>query len=302
MALKGTALHELGLYRAGERPMADVDLLVREADSTRAAELLQSLGYHQSFANARHRVFVPADLSLHPALGEHADNHLKVELHTRIAEKLPLTITDVTEAVFPPAPEAGLNAYPSKAALMLHLLLHAAGAMAYRAMRIVNLHDIALLAGQMGPKDWQELSNSRDEPERRWWALPPLKLTERYYRNAIPAEVMSSLAGQCPWTLRRLARRYRISEVSLSYPWIEAFPGIGWSQSLAERARYVGSRIFPDREVRKDRSMHVETDFVAGQTQWYTLSQRQRMLRWLTSRPLRVETLHAVRLALSEAH
>jgi hypothetical protein len=29
MALKGAALHSSGLYRAGERPMADVDLLVR---------------------------------------------------------------------------------------------------------------------------------------------------------------------------------------------------------------------------------------------------------------------------------
>jgi putative nucleotidyltransferase-like protein len=29
MALKGAALHALGLYSAGDRPMADVDLLVR---------------------------------------------------------------------------------------------------------------------------------------------------------------------------------------------------------------------------------------------------------------------------------
>ena len=33
MALKGAALHALGLYTAGERPMADLDLLVRPRDA-----------------------------------------------------------------------------------------------------------------------------------------------------------------------------------------------------------------------------------------------------------------------------
>ena len=33
--LKGAALHAMGIYTAGERPMADVDLLVREEQSDR---------------------------------------------------------------------------------------------------------------------------------------------------------------------------------------------------------------------------------------------------------------------------
>ena len=36
IALKGAALHAIGLYAPGERPMADVDLLTREEDSPRA--------------------------------------------------------------------------------------------------------------------------------------------------------------------------------------------------------------------------------------------------------------------------
>jgi hypothetical protein len=38
--LKGAALHASGIYTAGERPMADVDLLVRKADSQRARQTL----------------------------------------------------------------------------------------------------------------------------------------------------------------------------------------------------------------------------------------------------------------------
>jgi hypothetical protein len=40
--LKGMALHAAGIYVAGERPMADVDLLVHEQQESRAAALLSS--------------------------------------------------------------------------------------------------------------------------------------------------------------------------------------------------------------------------------------------------------------------
>ena len=300
VGLKGAALHSMGFYRAGERPMADVDLLVQAADGTRISQVLESLGFLESFATWKHGVFVPNNCNLHPGLGEHADNYLKIELHTRIAEILPLRLTDVTDSVYPRRPHPGLNAYPSKAALLVHLLIHAAGAMAYRALRLLNLHDIALVSSRMAGSDWDELLKPGPGINRRWWALPPLQLTARYYSEAVPTEVLAALAARCPWALRHVSRHRRLSDVSLSYPWIEAFPGIGWSQSFAEIVEYIGGRIWPNKEMRRQRAVRSETDFVASQTQWCGLSQRQRMLRWLTSRPLRVETLHAVRLALAQ--
>jgi hypothetical protein len=302
VGLKGAALHSLGLYRAGERPMADLDLLVRPHDTTRTRQVLESLGFSESFANWRHGVFVPQVCNLHPGLGEHADNYLKVELHARIAEKLPLRITDVTESVYPRTPHPGLNAYPSGAALMTHLLLHAAGSMAVRALRLLNLHDIALVCGRMADADWDEFVQEGQKTNSRWWALPPLQLTARYYPQAVPTLVLAALAKRCPRTLRHLAHHRRISDVSLSYPWIEAFPGIAWSRSCAEIVEYIGGRVWPDKELRRLRAKQVETEAASAATQWGRLSQRQRALRWLTSRPLRVETLHAVRMALAQAH
>ena len=61
--LKGSALHALGIYTPGERPMADIDLLVREDDAVAATELLQRLGYVESFAQWKHRVFKPPPAS-----------------------------------------------------------------------------------------------------------------------------------------------------------------------------------------------------------------------------------------------
>jgi hypothetical protein len=302
VGLKGAALHSMGFYCAGERPMADVDLLVQAGDTARTGQVLQSLGFRESLATWRHGVFVPKDCNLHKGMGEHRDNYLKVELHARIAEKLPLRITDVTDAVYPRTPHPGLNAYPSKAALMIHLLIHAAGAMACRDLRLMNLHDIALVSSRMAGSDWNELVRpEQKDMNRRWWALPPLQLTARYYPDAVPEDVLAALCDHCPWTLRQVVRHRRLSDVSLSYPWIEAFPGIAWSRSGAEIVEYIGGRIWPNKELRRLRAKLVETEVAASATQWGRLSQRQRMLRWLTSRPLRVETLHAVRMALAEA-
>jgi hypothetical protein len=301
VGLKGVALHAMGFYRAGERPMADVDLLVQVADTPRTRQVLESLGFNESFTNWRHGVFVPEICDVHARIGEHAENYLKIELHTRIAEILPLRITEVTDSIYPRTPYPGLNAYPSKAALMVHLLIHAAGAMAYRALRLLHLHDVALVSSRMAGSDWDDLAKQGQQTQGPWWALPPLQLTARYYPGAIPADVIAALSDQCPWTVRRIARHHFLSDVSLSYPWIEAFPGIGWSRSLAEIVEYIGGRIWPDNETLRLRKLRVETDMAASETPWCGLSQGQRLLRWMTSRPLRAETLYPVRMALAQS-
>jgi hypothetical protein len=299
VGLKGTALHGMGLYRPGERPMADIDLLVQPRDSKRACQLLESLGFKESFANWRHTVFMPAACDIHAGIGEHAQNYLKIELHERIAERLPLRTTDVTGSVFPRRPRPGLNAYPSSAALMIHLLIHAASAMAYRALRLLHLHDIALVSSQMSSSDWDELLQHRQTERGPWWALPPLQLTARYYDSAVPKQVVAALSNQCPWALRRLARHQSLSDVSLSYLWIEAFPGIVWSRSVAEMMEYVSSRIRPDKDMLDQRRVLVETKVADSQSDWARMSQGRRMLRWVRSRQARADTMHAVRSALA---
>ena len=301
VALKGAALHSMGLYHAGERPMADVDLLVQAGDTARTGQVLESLGFSESFSSWRHGVFVPKVCNLHRGLGEHADNYLKVELHARIAEKLPFRITDITDSIYPSAPHPGLNPYPSNAALMTHLLLHAAGSMASRTLRMVHLHDIALLAARMAGSDWEELVPQGGTMSRRWWALPPLQLAARYYPDRVPTDVLAALSKHCPSILRHIARHRLLSDVSLSYPCIEAFPGIAWSRSCAEVVEYIRDRVWPGQEMRYLRAKLVETETAASATQWGRLSQSRRVLRWLTSRPLRADTLHAVRMALAQA-
>jgi hypothetical protein len=54
VALKGSALRALELYASGERPMGDVDLLVRESDADAAAAVMDGLDYVRISTAPRH--------------------------------------------------------------------------------------------------------------------------------------------------------------------------------------------------------------------------------------------------------
>src|SRR6185437_8394824 len=60
MPLKGAALCALGIYAPGERPMADLDLLIDARDLEAAARLLADLGYRERGETWKHREFEPA--------------------------------------------------------------------------------------------------------------------------------------------------------------------------------------------------------------------------------------------------
>jgi hypothetical protein len=295
-ALKGAALHRDGLYRAGERPMADLDLLVLPQHAEAASGVLQSLGLHESHRTLKHRVFVPRHAARRPSFGEHADNDMKVELHERICEPLPLRLTDISHVIWSREAHPGLNPYPSRAALMAHLLLHAGGGMAWRTLRLIQLHDIALLARCLTQQDWQALQSGA-----AWWAWPPLALAERYYGTLAPRALMATLRANCQPILRRACRDQCLSDVSLSRLWLEAFPGIEWARSLGEALRYMGRRTLPGAAVLADRKVALQTDPSLAEGDWGDLSQGRRIMRALKRRTARPWPLYNVRAALAQS-
>jgi hypothetical protein len=300
IALKGAALHAIGLYAAGDRPMADIDLLVRPADAKRTARMLEVLGFYESSATWKERVFIPIEGHTPPGFGEHSTNDLKIELHERICERLPWHITDVSEIVFPLTPHPGLNSYPSNASLMTHLLLHAAGSMAFQSLRLLHLHDLAQLSSRMTKEDWNTVVKWSRDRGGLWWAYPPLQLTSRYFLDKVPARVLEALADDCPFLLERASRQRTLYDVSFSYLWVDAFPGIEWSQSFREILAYAASRVWPDSTHIALREHNAKEAWV-GQSQWPRLSQGRRILRWMISRPTRPLTMNAVRSALAQS-
>ncbi len=298
VALKGAALHELGLYAVGERPMADLDLLVRAADADRMAEVLKSAHLDQTTVTWKHRVFEPAQGRGPASFGEDSRNGIKVDLHVRIREYLPRRAVDVTALMMPRHPRAGLNPYPSHSAFMLHLLLHAAGAIVFRTLRLVQLHDMALLSGRMSPTDWQQLIDAAADNGGLWWALAPLTLLARYY-DSVPEFVLAASAAQCRPALLRAARKASLWQVSFSDLRRKAFPGIEWSDSAADALAYAAQRAGLAARVL---ARTVLTGSVVGGVDGTAGIEEPRLPAhgWVALRPVRPATLHAVRTAVAQ--
>ncbi|QHG86829.1 MULTISPECIES: nucleotidyltransferase family protein [Xanthomonas] len=297
VGLKGTALHRLGVYLPGDRPMADIDLLVAPDDAPAAAELLCALGYVNAFEQWKHQVFTPVGGDAVAGLGEHRDAPINIELHTRIQERLPVHSVDITAHIQPEHPQPGLNSYPSIGALMCHLLLHAAGGICHRSIRLMHLHDLALLATRMGPRDWEQLWE--DPAVTPWWALPPLLLLQRYYRAVVPAEVMMRLHAHCPRLLRLRADRQTLTAASCSNLWLSALPGIAWCGSLAEARQYLRQRVAPSAESRKERADMLQTQLWLQDQPWVRQTQARRLMTRLTRPVPRTDMLYVVRAALT---
>lgn len=299
VGLKGSTLLHLGLYAPGERPMGDIDLLAEPQNLGRAGRMLQDLGYLGDFSNWRHKIFLPPEHAGGVNFGEHADNPIKVELHPRVAERLPVREVDITVGLAAVDAPAGVAGYASHAALMRHLLLHAAGNLTARALRQIQLHDIAVLSTRLGAGDWDELLQFGTGPGGLWWALPPLMLVERLYPGSIPPTVPRQLQRHCPVLLRRVAGRQVLTDVSWSQLRIQAFPGLEWSRTPDEALRFMASRVVPDRgSLVRLKELSVSSPPATG-VPWYGLSHASRIVRWLTSRPPRVQTMHSLKLAMA---
>jgi hypothetical protein len=304
VALKGAALHAMGVYRPGERPMADLDLLVRNTDLPSAQRLIEEQDFREQLLFWKNQVFVPnhagAATCRASHLGEHHDNPIKIELHWRIHEKLPFALTDVTDFCLPTDAHPGLNSYPTRAALLMHLVLHAAGSMAGRDLRLIHLHDLSLICARMQADDWKVILQHGRQGNGPWWFFPPLRLAAHYYPGLVPGPVLARFERACPGWLEHLTRHRTLTDVSLSSVWISAFPGIAWSQSLAEAALYIFRRLRPDADAHAVREVDAASAAWADD-RWSGLSQHSRVIRWMVSRPPRPATMHVFHSALRQS-
>jgi hypothetical protein len=299
VALKGSTLHALGIYAPGERPMADIDLLVSDDDAHAAGELLETFGYALAFANWKHRAYKPVDGMSPVGLGEHRDTPVNIELHTRIQERLPVATVDITARIYPATPAPGVHLYPSLGALMSHLLLHAAGNICNRTVRLIQLHDIAVLASRMSRSDWRELW-SAEAGAPPWWALPPLQLVARYYNGAVPQALLYDLQLHCHPLLRAVTRRHTLTRVSCSQLWLQALPGIEWARSMRELGQYLLHRVRPTPDAKQERHDMVRTQAWLQEAPWVKARQLRRVFTWLLRPVPRMDTLYVVRAALGQ--
>jgi hypothetical protein len=104
----------------------------------------------------------------------------------------------------------------------------------------------------------------------------------------------------CPFILRRNSAQQLLSDVSHSRLWVDAFPGLAWARSAGEAGSYIASRVVPSVQLRLDRQRQLASTPGLAEGDWARLTQRRRILRFLTSRATRPLSVYSVRAALSQ--
>ncbi|WP_377152740.1 nucleotidyltransferase family protein [Roseateles sp. UC29_93] len=311
IGLKGSALLGLRAYAPGLRPMADIDLLVRPEDRLPALRMLARLGYRPEVDSGRHLTLLPASYVPGSAVhfGEHADQVIKIELHSRVAEPLPVRAVDITARILTPSAAPGLRPYPDLVALMRHLVLHTAGNMRTHTLRLVQLHDLALMAERLSERDWQALAGGEGEGDDEgegeqgdpaWWALPPLRLAQRQFPvGALSEHRLHAFERGCPPWLRRHAQRTAVTDLSLARLFIPALPGLVWSRHPVDALRLMRDRAWPGR-VALDRMRSVrDSQSWLRDDAWSQRSRVGRMASWLIDTPPSPAARFSVRQALA---
>ncbi len=155
MPLKGALLTTRGDTWRHRRPMADLDLLVRPADTAAMEGLLVGLGYrHQPEKNPRptHDVYLNPSADGVVSAGEHVDNPRRVEVHTEVMRHLWgwIGTDDLTPALWSRATLSTVvgepAVVPADEDFVAHLAIHASSDLLVGRGRVIQWLDFVGLS------------------------------------------------------------------------------------------------------------------------------------------------------------
>lgn len=275
LALKGAVLNLTVYDRADQRPMDDLDLLIREEDVDRACALLESMEGIRGDSLVREDFFPRFHYEIDYTVG--LIYPVRVDLHVRPFRPLRYSRVVPTDALWASARPAridrGTILVPSDEEMLVHLAAHAAIHACEREMWLVDLRRWVERNGDM--MDWSRLV----ETAGRWGlALPvreALAHAERSLGSFLPAVVLPGLMRRNVNWRDRLALRQapRDAERPAMHVLVNALTTPGLMFVLG----YLRRVLIPD-------SPHM-ADWYAGRHRgWLPLAHLCRWMRPLTSR------------------
>ncbi len=215
--LKGIVLLENFYDDGAKRPLTDLDFLIRPENSAETRAGLESLGYivedHASKLN-----FVRADNRLPICMdAEHPDNPRRVEVHTRLEDEFRGSTIDWTEQAWTSSRAATHSAITREldiSVLWAHLLSHTSRDFLACRGRLVQLHDLALVARTITSRGcWSSAIAPRGAASARFF-YPALALMRRYFGNVIPTTYLDQIAALTPPRLRAWCEEQSLFDVS----------------------------------------------------------------------------------------
>jgi putative nucleotidyltransferase-like protein len=196
--LKGASLIPLVYGGAEERPLADVDLLIRRQDWPRVREAAAASRRYRLPSPERERICLrylyATELETDEASGSHFELHWNLELGERTA----LRPEDLIARSVPVSLDGREYRRLGDLDLALHLALHAAHH--FFAPRLIWMHDLARLA-ESGRIDWPRLAAAAAQCQARAALGYTLWYLEKAYPGTVPPR--ADLPRTPPGRIRR---------------------------------------------------------------------------------------------------
>ncbi len=209
LPLKGAVLALRHYAAPTDRPLMDLDLLVRPQDYAAAKSVMYAQGFEMYNESAK-------DIALYR--GRRTDNvwspdHWElVDLHQLVDQRLDNGLTyDLSGVLWEGAEEHALDGgrflLPGTAALLTHLCAHAGADWLVRRGSIMQIFDVSRAAAFMQPGDWEQLISGLGAGKARL-VYPVLSIAARLASAPVPPEVLDELRRACPaalldWTGRQ---------------------------------------------------------------------------------------------------
>lgn len=253
LPLKGVSLITWLYDNVGVRPMSDIDVFTPPEHEATVRAVIESAGFRLVDRLERHRVYARPPNVVVDLHGEHPDNPIKLELHTRLYDDIPHEEYDLT-ALFVPCCRTTPVLQPELVDMFVYLLLHATAHMMKRTLRLITLYDLALMTRRMTESTWDDFRAKLTSLGGAWWAYPPLGLMERYFPAHLPSSIRRWLSEATTPSLRHAVPRMTIADVSY----------------CNVRPQYVSSLLLWSRSAREAVWYAVERLSARGRTGWQT--------------------------------
>ncbi len=266
--LKGAVLSPIYYPDPLQRPLADLDLLIRPNDVSASRELmLKQLGYRYYSRSAEDEVYLRGERKENIWA---PDNVHPVEVHFTLREEYAGIGYELAEIMWRESQERPywqdtVARIPNPAALLLHVCAHTTSDWLIQRGRLMHIDDIRKLCAQMQPDAWQKFSQMI-QPGTARFIYPALAFVAKYTPLPVPAFTNDSLRENCPPALLTWLEQVDLADASESNAASRSGLGLELarrlSRSRADMARFWLRSFFPRRfNLAKRYPRLVETPF-----------------------------------------
>ncbi len=246
--LKGAYLAQFAYDNIAHRSMADIDILVRQADVTAAERCLRDLGYRVDEGK-------PDDIQTHSQVAYRApDEDVGVEIHWDIRPAIGAFRVDM-DGVWQrmqPITIAGTEALAlQREDLLLHLCLHASSHHLFKFYGLRSLCDIAAVVRRCrDPIDWEALQARAHQWEGANGVYLTLRLARDLLQAHIPSQVLEGLISEdfderyILWAQQRIF----LAVDDASGPWSDNLGQFWGSRRIPSKVLALLQGLFPPRQ------------------------------------------------------